>query len=526
MSAPIAKGMPYATMIYESLDTMTDHGLLVPAIATEVPVNQTVIVDQQTILKCATDSKNTVLVEKEIQFYIPESDFTWLTFVSEPVEISCQTFGRITIFQVESAPNRGFGEIKPFVLRTALFKSCTHGRNPVYCHQEQMYPSALMTGQGDYGMLLRNHAHLYPGPKSSVSYEFDANETEADILFDWDVQAMSAPLYTDENDGEEEPKELIAHTLPHHLDMMPLRSPAGDDLYCAASIVGPSCLVEGSQWKLREKFPKIDFQAERSPPVWSLKSISKSLTEDIGFRLPDFFQRGIGDTYFSGKMLARLGRILLIDEEIREMCKKASCREVKLPPTANVTSAIDSLRASVEIWINGTAQAPFVFDEAWGGVASCGCLFNEGDCGNAYPNCPAFSDPGLNFGNAYYSEYYQRYDKSGWGKSRSVSDPFEHVAISQMICISITVTIFLVLRLSLTLTHNGDVNSLIKSCCLFVILQIHRKTTSSSLLCVTKTFIRDIAGQAASPRGFTMGETRNPQASPWPRMSPSLCMER
>lgn len=67
--------------------------------------------------------------------------------------------------------------------------------------------------------------------------------------------------------------------------------------------------------------------------------------------------------------------------------------------------------SSVEVWINGTAEIPFVFDSAWGGAVSCGCLFN-GDtstCDNKFPECPAFDDPGLNFGNAYYNDVHFHY---------------------------------------------------------------------------------------------------------------------
>ena len=34
-----------------------------------------------------------------------------------------------------------------------------------------------------------------------------------------------------------------------------------------------------------------------------------------------------------------------------------------------------------------------------GGVVSCGCLFDGKKCKNRFPECPAFDDPGLNFGN-------------------------------------------------------------------------------------------------------------------------------
>jgi len=411
MSTPIVKGMPYATMSYDSLEIVTPHGILAPAIATEVPVAEEVIIDGHKKMSCSSEKRSFAWVEKEIQFFSPESDFTWLVFVSEKVQISCQTFGSNTIISAESSTDRLNEEVKPFHFRTALFKPCTNGRNPVYCHQEQLHPTALLTGQGEYGKLLRSHAHLYPGPKASVSYEINSNETAAALHFDWDVQAISAPLYPTLKN--ETVKELITYALPHHVDMMKtVRSPS-DDLYCSASLVGPSCLVEGSSWHLLEELPPISFRAERSPPTWSLASIAKSLETDIKFRLPDYFQRGAGDTYFSGKMIARLGRVLVISEEIEELCKtkkgSSGCQNATLPSKRQMTNAIDALRASVEVWLNGTAEAPFVFDSAWGGVANCGCDWDDGTCANKFPDCPAFGNPGLNFGNAFYNDMHFHY---------------------------------------------------------------------------------------------------------------------
>jgi len=111
---------------------------------------------------------------------------------------------------------------------------------------------------------------------------------------------------------------------------------------------------------------------------------------------------------------------------------------VTLPSEVQMEDAIGHLRSSTEIWINGTAETPFVYDDKWGGICSCGCLFN-GDtqsCDNQYPNCPAFEDPGLDFGHAFYNDHhfhqgYHIYAASAvaffdneWGKKY-----FEHVLL-------------------------------------------------------------------------------------------------
>lgn len=178
-----------------------------------------------------------------------------------------------------------------------------------------------------------------------------------------------------------------------------------------SSLNGPTCLVEGSTWTLREELPRIGLQAPRLPRAEFLPALSDALEADIDFALPDFFERGAGDTYFSGKMLSKLARILLIAEELSEICQgkldlgqymedyEVACKNVTLPSKMQQDAAIDRLRRSVEVWINGSAATPFVYDEAWGGVVSCGCLFDGKKCKNRYPNCPGFEDQGLNFGN-------------------------------------------------------------------------------------------------------------------------------
>ena len=106
---------------------------------------------------------------------------------------------------------------------------------------------------------------------------------------------------------------------------------------------------------------------------------------------------GAGDTYFSGKMLAKLGRVLVIADE---MGMKGSD---KFEP------ALAHLRAGVEVWLNGSAESPFLYDQKWGGMVMCGCDYNGLGCNNAFPNCPALVDPGQNFGAGFYNDHHYHY---------------------------------------------------------------------------------------------------------------------
>lgn len=142
--------------------------------------------------------------------------------------------------------------------------------------------------------------------------------------------------------------------------------------------------------------------------------------------------RGAGDTYFSGKMLAKLGRIIVIADELKRLASsdstktpvyegmsqstleeqrnaleliKQECRKVELPSDDKVRDAVERLKSGVQVWLNGTAESRFVYDELWGGLINCGCRFNEEfhRCDNVFPDCPAMGDPGLNFGHGVYA---------------------------------------------------------------------------------------------------------------------------
>ncbi len=219
-------------------------------------------------------------------------------------------------------------------------------------------------------------------------------------------------------------------------------------MFCAPSLNGQACLVDGSQWVLKEDLDgQPSFWAPRVPYASALPKISKALAKDIDFRTPGYFAKGAGDTYFSGKILAKLARILLIYKEVDDICSNPkkhgsryvkACKDVSLPSKDQFDDALSHLRSSTEIWINGTAETPFVYDSKWAGLVSCGCLFNDKtwSCNNRFPDCPCFSDPGLDFGHGFYNDHhfhqgYHIYAASAvayfdeeWGK-----DQFENVLL-------------------------------------------------------------------------------------------------
>lgn len=431
MSASIAKGMPYATMHYPK---PLKSGALLPTVASELKLATAPIADGNMMIRC--DSKVT-RVESELKLNFEESDFTWLIFFSEPVMLQCieqptDLDGAAVVFQIVELVEDDAVEL--LTIRAALLSNCTSGRNHIYCLNKE---SPSQTAK--YESLLREHANFYPGPMADVRYDIEYEKDEATLQFDWDVRNMKAPSSEHATDSSiqnhlrrdpssddiEVPIGLITYALPHHLNRMSTNfMPWGSDSFCTSILIGTSCVVSGSVWELVEDMPPIAFQAPRPPRPEAVFAISKALKNDLSFRLHEYFERGAGDTYFSGKMLARLARVLLIAEELKGLCNArnrkdlgyvltsqekeeyiAACQNVSLPTDDDIAAGVSRLRSSVEVWINGKADIPFVYDSAWGGVISCGCLFDSQimSCSNQFPDCPSISDPGLNFGNGKLS---------------------------------------------------------------------------------------------------------------------------
>ncbi|KAG5178337.1 hypothetical protein JKP88DRAFT_188690 [Tribonema minus] len=96
-------------------------------------------------------------------------------------------------------------------------------------------------------------------------------------------------------------------------------------------------------------------------------------------------------------MLAKMARIALIAEE---MGRHEDAMAVSL-----------RLTEAAQVWLNGTASAPLLYDYRWGGIVSCGCNFDKkvkGYCNNevSADGCPGLSDVGHNFGLGFYNDHH------------------------------------------------------------------------------------------------------------------------
>jgi endo-1,3(4)-beta-glucanase len=147
---------------------------------------------------------------------------------------------------------------------------------------------------------------------------------------------------------------------------------------------------------LVEHLHRVSFSAPRTPRLDQQTIIRTALDTDIHYELPSNYMRGAGDTYFSGKMLAKLARILMVAEE------------VGYPNHEYFNEALTRLKQGVEIWLNGSSESPLLYDRSWGGIVSCGCDYDQitESCNNRFPDCPALFDQGQNFGFSFYNDHH------------------------------------------------------------------------------------------------------------------------
>ena len=389
MKTTLVRGSPYVTMRYD----MSQQVGVLPTMHWRLDTSELPIIDGRRTVDCSREPVFTVERDLEVVFF--NSNQRWIIFFSRPVKLRCQDDrGRPTIFQVQEEAT----DVDELVIRVALVVSSASDADD----DESFVES--------YINQLRASADVYPGDSTSVVHSFNEERDVARISFDWDAKSMKES--SSDSITSRYGHEMIMFALPHHREILSGRvSPT----LCTTSMLGPACLVEGNVWNMYETLPDIDFRAPRHPDPKYLPILAQALVEDIRYQIPSNFQSGASDTYFSGKTTAKLARILLIAEEVKELCSSGApdyleaCNNLPLPSDQEFETALDQLRDAVTLWVRTNAKAPWVYDSAWGGLVNCGCQYNNGECTNVFPNCPAFNDQGLNFGNAFYNDHHFHY---------------------------------------------------------------------------------------------------------------------
>jgi len=393
-----------------------------------------------------TSKGQPVRVEREMTLHFINSDFTWIVFFSRPVKARCtmsEGDEKLRDFQLDVVEYEQDDE-EPLTVRVALLNQCTTGKSdvPKHCSKEQEWRDPKL-----YAELLRQGASVFPSnPQIDFEYPDLSSKSESDdahITIDWGAQT------TDKSqDGTE---DLLMFALPHHQDSL---SSASVTKECINTFHGSTCLVQGDSWKLAESVGKpMSFTAPRPPEPDAIPALAKALSDDIHYELSSNMLRAAADTYFSGKILARVARVVVIASEMKQLATSSTdqlkdlyydsddetlassieaAASANLPSDNEVQAALEQLRDGVQVWLSTKAEAPFVYDTSWGGLVNCGCRKShvivvviflcfssslisplslacsskgyvgkgpDGYCNNTFPDCPALIDVNEDFGN-------------------------------------------------------------------------------------------------------------------------------
>lgn len=417
---------------------------------------------------------NVLIVQREIKLQFQDSDMTWLVFVSTPTPFVCSNTPLpppdpnapiLPPGVLPKAPPGGFPSaffelratapmLPAGVVRIALVNNCTTGQSPIFCPGGGGGPLGHGPARNslEYENLIRQHAEVYPSGAANIEFSFvsedksrNTSDDVASFSFNWAPVTMSSgntpredfgpniptgnvtngdyhmanrPSEVNSNKSSSAPNKpnevsaLLMFALPHHQEAFQSALVSNNTVLsigCIQTLHGLACPTIGHTWNMKVELHPVNFESPNDYEPALLHDIREALLVDLKYELPLNYQKGAGDTYFSGKMIAKLARIVQIGTEIAERSKHLADFLTKYHPLH--VSALNRLRSGVEIWLNGSALSPLVYDESWGGLVGCGCDY-DGDtsgCFNTFPDCPALVDAGQNYGSGFYNDHHYHY---------------------------------------------------------------------------------------------------------------------
>lgn len=330
---------------------------------------------------------------KEIEFTLSTGD-SWIAFFPPGMGWTCEK-QPFRLAAAEIAPARGV------VVRLAMLK----GKTPV---------------DASWGDLLRQHAGSYP-VASGADYVAHINSESAQVIFDWGKHRRNIPGYPE--------CDVLQLVWPNHVSLLseeeknrvnsgpktPFKDLRGESKVFIAS--APLVLhyelypIATEEFAGRNPIPMDGLLREMM--LEALKGGEHvagakydGAKTDSEFQLPENVKLAVGDTYFSGKLLARLARLVAIAHEL-DQSNEAFFEEM-----------LSQLADSMEKWLEKGAKTPFIYDKSWGGLVSCGCNYDDcwGSCAPKCTNdvsqpasCPALHQAGQNFGNGFYNDHHFHY---------------------------------------------------------------------------------------------------------------------
>lgn len=316
MTAPVVRGMAYATTLYDGLT---------PSLSTQ---HATLTVDGAGTSGPWTASR--------FEWGLNNGQ-TWIVYASEPV----------TWFLDNGAPT-ATGPLNGWV-RVAL------------------------KGSNDEAVLDAHAAAVPTGGAFSATVEPGVGPEGKDVahlVLDWETLDGGVPLMM---------------SLPHHRAVFDAPTSAAQVAVTYATIKGPMHGVAAASWTMDEVLTDISW----SPPT----PMDPARAEVVRTALLGQANETInaGDTYFGGKQLAKIARLILIAQELQEAGAEATLRA--------------TLEGAMNAWLDGTNGDPLRYDNQWGGlVTASGGSFDMG----------RYNDHHFHFGYFLYAAAVLAKDHPAW----------------------------------------------------------------------------------------------------------------
>ena len=137
---------------------------------------------------------------------------------------------------------------------------------------------------------------------------------------------------------------MLGHFIERNRETIESSNLLHKDFGTILTIHGRTNVVSGNAWSMVEHLHRTSLHAETPIKSEMIPAIQKALETDIKLEIPPNYQKGAGDTYFSGKIMAKLARILIIAEEVGGVSDQ------------DFQDALDRLKSALTVWFDGTAK--------------------------------------------------------------------------------------------------------------------------------------------------------------------------
>jgi len=212
-----------------------------------------------------------------------------------------------------------------------------------------------------------------------ISYAF--NSDTASLNFVWQTRGPC-------------PSSVLIMALPHHTDSIVLNNFTAVTSLQYRMIKGYMTGIVGNNWSLKENLTPIQWYSPAGIDPSKKSAVVAALQQEKNRRCT------VGDSYNAGKILASMGRMALIADEIGDSVTATLIRQ--------------NMIADMDPWLLGTNWDALLYEPLWGGICSTSGLADENaDYGQGW-----YNDHHFHYGYFLYAAAVIGKGNSAWIQSR------------------------------------------------------------------------------------------------------------